>query len=301
MSITYLTYQEIDKLKWDTCVRNAYNGLIYGYSWYLDVVAQQWDGLVQGDYERVMPLPYRNTLGVEYIYMPPACPQLGVFSLGQMSADTMEHFFNAIPSRFKSVNITLNKFNIAQQHCSSKTLLCMDLMSDYDHVVKGFSTETRAAIAAAENNGLQLKAHISIDDFAEFYGRNGGSLDQYSSMRLVSLCKTLLNLKIAEVLAVYSRDNELLAVGLFVAYLNNATVLAAGVSKKGMKLHALHSMFNAFFASNCNKNITLDCPDVNNRVPALFYTGFGCIPCETKDYRRSTVKWPLSLLFNKFA
>ena len=48
MSITYLAHEEIDKLKWDTCVRNAYNGLIYGYSWYLDVAAEHWDGPIEG-------------------------------------------------------------------------------------------------------------------------------------------------------------------------------------------------------------------------------------------------------------
>lgn len=298
MSIVYLTHQEIDKLKWDTCIRNAYNGLIYGYSWYLDVVAEHWDGLVEGDYERVMPLPYRSTFGIDTIYTPEVCPQLGVFSLSRMSAEVLEHFLSAIPSRFKVVQIALNKFNAAYTSYSTKSLLCMDLISVYDRVAEGFSPQTRNAIASAEENGLQLRAHISIDDFVEFYSRNGGTLDQYSSMRLASICKTLINLKIAEVLAVYSRDNELLAAGLFVAYLNNATVLTVGVTSKGKKLNALYLMFNAFFKSNCNKNITLDCPDVNSRVPAEFYAGFGCIPFDRKEYRRSSVSWPVSLLFS---
>ena len=174
----------------------------------------------------------------------------------------------------------------------------MDLISEYGRVTEGFTEQTRKAIAASDENGLHLKAHISIDDFVEFYGHNGGTLDQYSSMRLASICKTLINLKIAEILTVYSRDNELLAAGLFVAYLNNATVLAVGLTTKGKKMNALYLMFNAFYKSNCNKNITLDCPDINSRVPASFYTGFGCRPFDLKEYRRSSVSWPLSLMFS---
>lgn len=298
MSITYLAHEEIDKLKWDTCVRNAYNGLIYGYSWYLDVAAEHWDGLIEGDYDRVMPLPYRTTMGIDTIYTPEACPQLGVFSLSQMSSDILGHFLSAIPSRFKMVHISLNKFNTMTTPSKTKTLLCMDLISEYGRVTEGFTEQTRKAIAASDENGLHLKAHISIDDFVEFYGHNGGTLDQYSSMRLASICKTLINLKIAEILTVYSHDNELLAAGLFVAYLNNATVLAVGLTTKGKKMNALYLMFNAFYKSNCNKNITLDCPDINSRVPASFYTGFGCRPFDLKEYRRSSVSWPLSLMFS---
>ena len=36
--IKYLEYNLIDKKKWDDCIGNAFNGAVYAYSWYLDVV-----------------------------------------------------------------------------------------------------------------------------------------------------------------------------------------------------------------------------------------------------------------------
>jgi hypothetical protein len=44
--IKYLQHKEIDKAKWDACITNAPNGLIYGYSFYLDCMAKHWDALV---------------------------------------------------------------------------------------------------------------------------------------------------------------------------------------------------------------------------------------------------------------
>ena len=35
-NIKYLLHRQIDKAKWDRCIKEADNGLVYGYSFYLD-------------------------------------------------------------------------------------------------------------------------------------------------------------------------------------------------------------------------------------------------------------------------
>src|ERR1044071_9207251 len=77
--IQYLTYKEIDKVKWDACIDNADNGLIYAYSFYLDHLALHWDALVFNDYEIVMPLTWNKKYGIYYLYQPFLTAQLGVF------------------------------------------------------------------------------------------------------------------------------------------------------------------------------------------------------------------------------
>jgi len=54
--IDYLLHSDIDKMKWDACIQKAFNGNIYALSWYLDVVHEGWEALVEDDYVRVMPL-----------------------------------------------------------------------------------------------------------------------------------------------------------------------------------------------------------------------------------------------------
>jgi hypothetical protein len=47
--------------------------------WHLDRTAVVWDALVWGDYEFVMPLPVRKKWGIQYVYQPLFCQQLGIF------------------------------------------------------------------------------------------------------------------------------------------------------------------------------------------------------------------------------
>ena len=51
--IKYLTHNNIDKTRWDECIRRSFNGNIYAWSWYLDIVHPQWEALIENNYERV--------------------------------------------------------------------------------------------------------------------------------------------------------------------------------------------------------------------------------------------------------
>ena len=72
--IRYIRRKEIDIAKYDACIETAINARIYAYSWYLDIVADNWDILVLNDYEAVMPLPWRSKYFIKYVY-PPAWTQ----------------------------------------------------------------------------------------------------------------------------------------------------------------------------------------------------------------------------------
>ena len=61
--IRYIQHEEIDKAKWDSCIANAGNSLIYGYTWWLDNISPGWHALVLNDYDAVMPLTWRKKYG----------------------------------------------------------------------------------------------------------------------------------------------------------------------------------------------------------------------------------------------
>jgi len=83
--IYYLRNSEIDKDSWNNCIEQAANGLIYGYSSYLDHMADNWDALVLNNYEAVMPLPWRRKAGISYVFQPFLSAQLGIFGKGNTS------------------------------------------------------------------------------------------------------------------------------------------------------------------------------------------------------------------------
>src|SRR6187401_3064758 len=109
--IKHLQHKEIDKAKWDSCISNALNGLIYGYSFYLDCMARHWDTLVFRDYEAVMPLTWNKKYGFYYLYQPAFTASLGVFGKN-LNKELIDDFIKNIPPKFKLIEISLNTGNI---------------------------------------------------------------------------------------------------------------------------------------------------------------------------------------------
>ena len=109
--IKYITHQQIDKTKWDECIQQSLNPLIYGYSWYLDQSAPNWDALVLDDYEAVFPLTHGRKYFINYLYQPLITQQLGLFYKNLIGAEELENFIKAIPKKFRFVDIALNEAN----------------------------------------------------------------------------------------------------------------------------------------------------------------------------------------------
>src|SRR4029077_14289393 len=99
-NIQHITRDKVDVVKWNDCIDSAPSGLIYGYSFYLDHMAQQWDALVLNDYEAVMPLTWNKKYGISYLYQPFLTAQLGLFGK-TISKGLLETFLNNIPSKFR--------------------------------------------------------------------------------------------------------------------------------------------------------------------------------------------------------
>ena len=79
MNWQYLQRNQIDPLKWNECVCNEMNGCVYALVEYLDHTADNWDALVYGNYEAVMPLPWKKKFGIRYVYAPFFIQRLGIF------------------------------------------------------------------------------------------------------------------------------------------------------------------------------------------------------------------------------
>jgi hypothetical protein len=43
MAVRWVKREDIDKVKWNSCVHYAYNGNIFGYVWYLDFIGKSWN------------------------------------------------------------------------------------------------------------------------------------------------------------------------------------------------------------------------------------------------------------------
>ena len=118
VNIRYVKHTDIDKVKWDACIHNAPNGLIYAYSYYLDIMSKNWDALIlskgllsENDYEAVMPLTQNKKFGISYLRQPAFTQQLGIFGHVHFDNDLTEQFINKALELFLFIEINLNYAN----------------------------------------------------------------------------------------------------------------------------------------------------------------------------------------------
>ena len=95
--IQLIERENINIEKYDTCVEKSEQSRVFAYSWYLDIVSDNWCVLVFQDYEAVMPLPFRKKYGIKYVYPPFWLIELGVFSQGK---NILNDFLNEAFKRF---------------------------------------------------------------------------------------------------------------------------------------------------------------------------------------------------------
>jgi hypothetical protein len=77
--ITKIRYADIDFQKYDDCLKTSVQKNFYANKYVLDHLCEQWELLIYGDYEFVMPVPLKRKFGFKIVLSPLFCQQLGVF------------------------------------------------------------------------------------------------------------------------------------------------------------------------------------------------------------------------------
>ena len=282
MNLKYLKYNEINFNKWDKCISDAPNSRIYALSRYLDLTGGNWDSLIWGDYEYVMPLTLRSKFGIKYLYQPLFCQQLGIFPEPAFNIATL--FYSEILERFRFVNIQLNSSNQLPDIPGIKQFLprhnfLLYVIKDHTFLKQGYSKNTLRNIKNAEKSGLKYNTGISIKEYTEFLEDNppiGVSKEEFNKFkRIVEFCH---NEGIGEIPAVYSSQNRLCAAVFFCRWKGRAIYLNPASNKEGKKYSAMFYLLDKFISANAGQSITIDFE--GSMVPgvARFYQGFGAIP-----------------------
>ncbi len=280
--IKYLKYEHIDKEKWDACIRESFNGNLYAYSWFLDVVCEEWEALVEGDYERVFPINFRRKAGIHIIYQPFFTQQLGLFSRSGLSPEVVNAFLEAIPAKYRVVDLNLNIHNISS--CGGferrpQVNYELDLIGDYEEIRKNYSKNTRRNLVKAESAGLTMVKDIKPDGIIDLFRANRGKrikvLKDANYLKLKRLMYTAIYKGIGKVYGVYDEQNSLCAGAVFLQSNKKMIFLFSGLSSEGRDRRAMFFLIDNFIREHANKHLTLDFNGSNDEALARFYKGFG--------------------------
>jgi len=281
--INYLENHEINKQMWDACIQKAFNGNIYAYSWYLDVVANGWDALVEGDYQTVFPLPVRRKFGISYLYQPLFVQQLGIFSQIELTSRIVQNFFEALPSRIKFGRIQLNYHNKFEPspfiEVTYKPNIELALTQSIEHIRNHYSENTRRNLRKAHHAGLIVIDHQTPDIIVKMFRENRGKHDilwtDNDYKKLIHLFYLLIHKGVGLVRGVFDQNHNMIAGAFFAFSHQRVILLLSAVNEEGRKHGAMHLLIDDTIEKYLNHALVFDFEGSTDINLTRFYRSFG--------------------------
>lgn len=291
--IKYIARKNLSIEKYDQCIRQATNSLVYAYSWYLDCVADDWGALIFEDYKAVMPIPYlrlKRNLFLKKIYQPNFCQQLGIFSKTDLNSAETNLFlttFLALKPKSYSFNFQNSKYFLKSEFAFEKRINYeLNLNQSYDIIQLNYNKNLKRNLKKAQKNGLSLSNTISINQFLKLKKENSKhNLKQNQFTLMKALTSQLIKQNKAEFYGVL-KGEKLLAIGLFITTNNRIIALFSATTELGKSVAATAFLFDYMIQKNAKTATVFDFEGSMNSGIAQFFKSFGainnsyiCLPC----------------------
>lgn len=291
--IRYMQREALDTEAWDWCISHADNGLIYGYSFYLDKMADNWDALVWKDYEYVMPLPWRKKWGVHYLYPPFLTSQLGVFGKS-LTPEILCSFLTAIPAKFRFWEFSLNHqnlFALAGYNLQQRMNYVLPLQGSYENIYKAYRENIRRNIRKSNQYGNNAVTGVALDDIIALMKFQALSVPDKDMAAFKALYQDLSQRGMAKTYGIVSAGGDLLASAVFLFSHNRAYYILVGNHPNGRTLGASHALIDAFIRDHSGQNLLLDFEGSDLRNLAFFYSSFGAQEEKYAAIRLNRLPW----------
>jgi len=280
--IQYMPGHEVDRVKWDTCVENASNGLIFGYKICLDMLADHWNAIVIDDYKAVMPLPWRKSFLLPHHYRAPFLPQCGIF--GEIDESLFKQLRKTIFSKLKFGDISFNFGNaeFAREFPSRPaTNMILPLNAVYTDLRKNYHRHLERSLKKATTGDLEFTSDTNVKSVVSLFRKHYGSrirpVRSIDFERFTSLCLHLQQVNKAFLRKVVDKRGKLLSITLMLQDTKRLYNMLNVVTPEGRRKSANHLLFDRIVADFANSGLILDFE--GSEVPGLrrFYEGFGAI------------------------
>ncbi|MES2286017.1 MAG: hypothetical protein V4547_10040 [Bacteroidota bacterium] len=300
--IKYIENKNIDKKKWDALIDKSANSCIFVYSWYLDVVSENWSALVLNDYEAVFPVVSKSKYKINYLYQPFFTRYFGVFSKTEPTNKLTTDFLKAIPEKYKYIEFCLhetNEFDLPDYSKTERKYQLLDLNTPYTSLYKGYTENAKRNIKKSTKGGFVIKHAVAPEIVVDlFKSTKGQELEVFKAKDykiLLDLMRLLVKQNKAETLAVYDKDDKLCAAAFFIKSNDRFVFLKSGVTDHGKVNGAMHFLFDTFIQQYAGTKNMLDFGGSSVETVARFYKNFGAKDCVYLQLKKNTlsrlVKW----------
>lgn len=301
--IKYTAGREIDTEKWNQGIRKAFNGNIFAYAWYLDVISPGWNALVSDDYRMVMPLPEGTFMQRPALIHPFFSGPLGIYSSEILSPGVVASFVKRIPPKYCTIRLKLNKYNkLAQTEaltCKNTAGYDMDLISSYNKIKAGYDPEINRQLKQSRASNLSFLSGVRPNDLIMLYQQYKNNIpllkpDQVNTLR--QLIAIILRYNMGEIVAVYDRHNNLCAASLFTYSHEKATCVFFAGAPAGDKNYAFSFMLDSFIREHSGKGIILELLNEAMYGKQAIIEGMKFKAHKNIELEKNTLPWHLKLM-----
>ncbi|HEX8460819.1 MAG TPA: hypothetical protein VF623_05300 [Segetibacter sp.] len=302
--IKLLSAQQIDKNKWDECINQSTNPLIYANTFYLDHLHEKWCGFVGENYDWVLPITAGKKWGFYYLYQPSFVQQLGVFAkrgidvpLADIVACLQKHY------QFWEINWN---YATPHQHLPSTIQVrsganyILDLSKPYNLIAANYENILVKNLKMSKKNNLTYLCSRDYKNCINLYERNySHRLPQIKTtdyLNLKLLCEHALANNALLCRQVANEDGELLATILLLKDKQRLYNIINTTPANGRKVAANHFLIDSLINEFAGTGIILDFEGSDQPGIKKFYEGFGGQNQPYYMLRYNNLPWPVKLL-----
>lgn len=252
---------QVDKQKWDACIRKSFNTLIYAKHAYLNHLCDNWSAIILDDYNLVIPVPWRKKFGITYTYAVPFIQQLGFFGEHKLfDKNLLQKLLKFC--KYGDYFLNYNTDTSLLPTFSSKTNFIIDLSRDYRLIAKNYKNNFIQNLRKAERSDLQYRQGSWENSFQAYKQQYFSRLKDVSETHFnnfFTLCKSL-----EEEQMIFSRDvvdannGSLFATGLFLKDDHRIYNIMNSTTEKGRKTEANYLLFDSIFKEFAGSQMVFD-------------------------------------------
>lgn len=301
LPIYYIKHDEIDFKKWDFAISNARNSRVYAVSAFLNYMCdKKWDALLLGEYEYVMPLPFRKKFGISYLYVPAFIQQLGIFSSNCIGEELVAAFLKAIPQKFLYCDLVLNSNNPSAGYSAvSKKNYLLPLHDSYKVLLKNYSRSAKRNIKKALQEDISIEERISPEVTIQLHRQRfkdniGATNNDYRKLRELLL---LLTKEERCISFAAKKNNTIIATSTYIIFKDRLIFLVNGNTRKSLETGATHLLKDYVINKFSNSALTLDFEGSDFPTFSRFYEQFGAEQIELYQHLIiNRLPWPIRWL-----
>jgi hypothetical protein len=278
--IQILPSHKIDRNKWNACIEQSSNAIIYADYFFLSFQCDQWSGLIIDDYKTIMPLPWRKKWGIRYLYAPAFIQQLGIF--GNLSNLPIPQILNRINQFAKYGDIFFNDQNTAilnQIEYFQKTNYTLKLNQSYPQIFASYSQDLIRNLHKSEKRNLTYANDTKIEDAIQlFQSQYKDRFPQYGFkvyQNLTNACLELAKRKQCIIRSVQTESsNEPISIALILKDKKRLYLLLNLTNNIGRAFAANHYLLDQVIQEFCEEDILFDFEGSERKGIKEFYESF---------------------------